>query len=488
MNDVVAERPATAGSVLKELTSASVSVGQGAAVDVADQEVSAQPKRKLAAELWKFESEVRQIQNEQELQYHLCNAARRIIPYKQCFYGTISKSGRFSLQAASSISVIDKNTPFTRWIEKIAQRVTSANTGSANTGEGQVRFSLPEYCDNTDEECETYPYTEFLWTPQLVNNQLVGGALMARGKAWTDAELPLVKRVTDLYLYTRASISGQRTMTRERLSLRPVVMTLAALVFMLGFLPVSITALAPVEVIPQQPFVLAAPFDGVVTKIAASQGKPVEQGDTVIVFDNVHLLNEKKLADQRAAIAAARYQRASQGAIADASEKREIEVAKAEHELARAESRYATELLDKASLTSPVPGIAIFSDKTDWEGKPVSAGQAIVSIANPEKIELAIDLPVKESIVLREGARIKVYLDSDPLNPLEAELSEASYRAQPDRRDILSYSLKAQLVNTDQPLPRIGVQGTAQVYSEKASLAYVIFRRPLAAFRQYTGW
>ena len=478
-----ADRPATVGSILQDLSSAAASDRVAAGGGVSGKAVDAKPRRNFTAELLKFESEVRQIQNEQELHYHLCNSARRMVPYAQCFYLTVSKSARCSLKAASSISVIDRHAPFSRWIEKVTQRVISASQDGS-----QVQFSLPEHCDATDEEADTYPYTEFLWMPQLVDGELVGGVLMTRKKPWSDTELPLVKRVSDLYLYTRASIYGQRTLTSKRLSLRPIALTLAVLAVLLGFLPVSITALAPVEVVPRQPFVMAAPFDGVVKEIKASQGRPVQQGDNVIVFDNVHLLNEKKLADQRAAIAAARFQRASQGAIADASEKREIEVAKAEYELARAESRYASDLLDKASVKSPVAGIAIFSDKTDWEGKPVSAGEAIVSVADPEKIELAIDLPVKESIVLQEGARIKVYLDSDPLNPLEAKLVEASYRAQPDRRDILSYSLKAQLTDTNQVLPRIGVQGTAQVYSEKASLAYVIFRRPYAAFRQYTGW
>ena len=253
-------------------------------------------------------------------------------------------------------------------------------------------------------------------------------------------------------------------------------------------MPVSITALAPVEVLPKKPFVLAAPFNGVVKSISVTQGEVLEAGDTVIEFDDVHLLNEKKLADQRAGIAQARFERASQGAIADHRVKREIEVAKAEYELARAESQYATELLAQARVTAPVPGIAIFSDRRDWEGKPVSAGQAIVSVADPESVQLAIDLPLKESIVLSKGAEIKIFLDSDPLNPLDAVLTEASYRAQPDKRDIMSYSLRADLSESTEALPRIGVQGTAQVFSDKASLAYVIFRRPIAAFRQYTGW
>jgi len=289
-------------------------------------------------------------------------------------------------------------------------------------------------------------------------------------------------------LHAQAALKGRKALTKSKLRVKPVLLGVCAMTAVLGFLPVSVTALAPVEILPKDPFVLAAPFNGVVKNITADQGQIVNTGDPLIVFDNVHLLNEKRLADQRAEIAQARYQRASQGAIADHRVKREIEVAKAEYELAKAESHYASELLEQAEIVAPAPGIAIFSDKSDWEGKPVSAGQAIVSIADPESVELSIDLPVKDSIVLNDGARIKVFLDSDPMNPLEAVLTDASYRAQPDKRDILSYTLKAQLTEGEKTLPRIGVQGTAQVFSEKAALAYVVFRRPISAFRQYTGW
>ena len=443
---------------------------------------NSQAQREFLSKLLAFEDEVRAIEDERELSMHLCNSSRRVVPFKQCFYIQINRTGDFILRSSSSVSVVDRNAPFSRWIEKVTGRVIQ------DVDSGQVSFSLPMYCDDTDEEKDSYPFPEFLWTPQIQNDQVIGGTLMTRTVPWSEADNAIAKRISNLYLHARAAINGKKTLTRTRVKVKPVLLSLCALSLLLGFLPVSITALAPVEVVPKEPFVLAAPFNGVVREITATQGEELSAGDTVIVFDDVHLLNEKKLADQKAAIASARHQRASQGAIADHRVKREIEVARAEYELAMAESQYASELLDQARLTTPVPGIAIFSDKSDWEGKPVSAGEAIVAVADPASVALEVDLPVKESNVLAEGARIKIFLDSDPLNPLEATLVNASYRAQPDKRDILSYSLTAELADSEAELPRIGVQGTAQVFSEKASLAYVIFRRPITAFRQYTGW
>ena len=89
---------------------------------------------------------------------------------------------------------------------------------------------------------------------------------------------------------------------------------------------------------------------------------------------------------------------------------------------------------------------------------------------------------------MQDGARIKVFLDSDPLNPVEAVLVEASYQPVRDKRDILSYRLSGELRDEDGELPRIGVQGTAQIYGGKAPLIYVLLRKPLASLRQFTGW
>lgn len=438
----------------------------------------------FATELLIFEGEVRAIEDERELITHLCNTSRRVIAFRQCFYGTFNRTAnKFRLRGVSSVAVVDKNVPFNVWIESLVERLMAAPEGAQ-----QVAFSLPAYCDELDEEKDTYPFVEFLWTPQLQQGNIIGGVLMTRETPWSANEKMLATRLAGIYGHSRAALKGYQVLARRKLSLKPLVTACCALTVALGFLPVSVTALAPVEVLPKDPYVLAAPFDGVVTSINARQGESVSANLPLVIFDDVHLLNEKRLADQRASIAQARFQRASQGAIADHRVKREIEVARAEYELAKAESSYASELLAQARVSSPVEGIAIFSDKRDWEGKPVSAGQGIVSVADSHRIELSIDLPVKDSVVLNEEARIKIFLDSDPLNPLEAVLTEASYRAQPDKRDILSYKLKARLADSETSLPRIGVQGTAQVFSDKASLAYVIFRRPISAFRQYTGW
>jgi len=256
----------------------------------------------------------------------------------------------------------------------------------------------------------------------------------------------------------------------------------------LAFLPVPITALAPVEVTPKDPFILTALFDGVVREIVPTRGQTLEIGDLAIVYDDVHLHNNMRLAEQRMAVAQAEYQKTTQGAIADYRVKRDIEVARAEYELAQLERQYVNELYSQSKMEVPVQGIAIFSDKQDWEGKPVSAGEAILSVADPSNVNFTIELPVKDSLVIENGAKVRVFLDSDPLNPLEAALTGANFSTRTDKQDILSYKLEAKLTDKDTPTPRIGVQGTALVFGEPSTLGYTIFRRLISALRQFTGW
>jgi multidrug efflux pump subunit AcrA (membrane-fusion protein) len=226
----------------------------------------------------------------------------------------------------------------------------------------------------------------------------------------------------------------------------------------------------------------------VVKQITVAQGAVVEKGTPLLQLDDVEQRNELQIAREQVAVADARYQRASRSAIQSEEGRKELAVALAELQLARAEAAFAEEQLRQTGVIAQRDGIAVYTDKRDWEGRPVRAGEAILQIADPEQIEFSIDLPVSDSIVLRDGARIKVYLDSDPLRAIDAEIIATSYQPRLDKRQILSFRLRAQLpVSHDEPLPRIGTQGNARIFGDTAPLIYVLLRRPLTALRQTLG-
>ena len=448
------------------------------------EDIKGSDQETAASALLAFEGAVRDIRDDKELLAHFCNAPRRFLRYRQSFVVKRRvRGGQFLVRGASSIAIIDRNAPLIRWIEKLICRLDE--DGRA---QDQCVFCLPAYCEESDEETQTYPFREFLWTPLKDGDALVGGYLTARETPWTDADQAMSTRFANLYGHAWRAIQGQGRLLRHRLLTRKRLGIAVLGLLAISMVPVPITALAPVEVVPKDPFVVAAPFDGVVKGVLVEPGASVTSGQDVIAFEDVQLRNEFDIADESEAVAEARYLRASQSAIRGTEAKRELAVAKAEYELAKAEKRYAKELLEKTILTAEQDGLVVYTDKRDWIGRPVKAGEAILQIADPQHIELSADLAVKDSLVLGEGARVKVFLDSDPLDPIEGELERASYEPRVDKRNILSYRLSAAISASHQDLPRIGVQGTAQIYGQTAPLIYSVLRRPLASFRQLTGW
>lgn len=439
----------------------------------------------FAEYLLAYENEVREIDDEKELLAHLSNSSRNILAYRQAivFKRNTAKS-KFLVKAVSSTAVVDRNSPFIRWIEKIVNRMHEEDP----TSEQKV-FTIPAYCDAEDDETKNYPFPEFCWVPMQDGENIFGGLLVARERNWNKSELSLSTRISRLYAHAWRALKGKNKSLRNSIITKRNAYIAAIALALISMLPVSITALAPVEVIPSEPFIVTAPFSGVVKDILVDQNTLVDKGTELIQFEDVHLRNEFEIADQNEAVAQARYLRASQSAFSNNESKHELLIAKSELELASAEKEYAAELLTQSRLMAETSGLAIYTDKRDWIGKPVEAGQAVIQLADPNKIQFEINLAVKDSIVLNDEARIKVFLDSDPLNAIEATLLHASYQASPDKSNIMSYHIVATIQDEDlAKLPRIGVQGTAQIYSEKAPLIYNVFRRPLSTLRQYTGW
>ena len=148
---------------------------------------------------------------------------------------------------------------------------------------------------------------------------------------------------------------------------------------------------------------------------------------------------------------------------------------------------FAAKLLERVTVTAERAGIAVFADASDWIGRPVVTGERILQIADPARVETRIALPVHDAVALAPGARVKLFLDDDPLAPLAARLTTAGYESELTAAGILSYRLTAALPPGPPP-PRIGLQGVARIAGSPVPLGLFLFRRPLTAFRQWLGY
>jgi hypothetical protein len=228
-------------------------------------------------------------------------------------------------------------------------------------------------------------------------------------------------------------------------------------------------------------------MDGVIADILVPPNHTVKEGLTLFRYEDTNLRNQFRVAEKQLAVAQAEHTQAIQAGFGDPQRKADAPLKEAEADLRQTELEYAKEMLDQVDVKALKPGLLLYSDKSDWIGRPVTVGERIMEIADPKQIELRIDLPVADAIVLKEGAEAMVFLNALPLESFSATVTHASYHAEVLPGDVLAYRVTAELAQPD-PRIRIGWQGTAKLYGERGPLAYLLLRRPFTALRQWIGY
>lgn len=439
----------------------------------------------VVSKLLQLESMARAATSADALRFLIVNETRRLLSYRQAYlFASQHPIQRdCKLVCVSSVAVIESHAPFATWLEKLvntlfdnesiaAQRVIDKAQCPENLKEGWDEFSLPFA----------------LWTPlKLPDGTFIGGLLVTRETPWQDNELPLFKRLAETYAHALVAISSRRKIYHRPKSLTFAVWIIVLFLLAVFIKPMRLSALAPAEITAKEPAVVSAPMDGVVADIKFSPNTYISKGETLFLLEDTNLRNEYNVVKKTLDVAEAEYRKASQDAFRDNKSKAQISLLKAQVELNRTKLEYAGELLDKINVVAEKTGLLIFTNKSDWIGKPVQVGERVMEIADPEKIQLKINLAVDDAIVLQEGADVDVFLDTDPLKPVKAKVITTSYMAERYNQDTLAYRVYADFVDIDSKKLRIGSQGTAKIHGERVSVFFYLFRRPISYVRQFFG-
>jgi len=419
-----------------------------------------------------------------ELQFLAVNETRRLIPYRQAFFFSVAANHQMScrVEAASSLAVVERDSPSVQWLER-ALKVMWIEEMKGST----VKFSEADCPNEVKAEWKEFSLPHVLWCPlKLMDQTVLGGIWLARDTPWQEGEMGFVQRLADTYAHAWGALAGTKKATR-RIGVPsrwgwPALLLAGAVMF----IPVPLSTLAPVEVIGKEPAVVSAPMDGVIAQIVVPPNTFVSEGQHIFTFEDTNYRNQFEVAEKKLAVAMAEIRKASQAAFTDDESLAQVPLLREVAKLREAERDYARELLDQVKVEAPRSGLLLYSDPSDWIGRPVVVGERIMEIASPERVELRIDLPIEDAIALKKGADVKVFLDAEPLETRAATVIHASYHAEVLPGNVLAYRVTAQL-NDPHPDVRIGWQGTAKIYNEKVSLFFLLFRRPLATLRQFIG-
>ncbi|MFZ1107085.1 MAG: HlyD family efflux transporter periplasmic adaptor subunit [Rhodomicrobium sp.] len=430
-----------------------------------------------------IEQRARDASSKQELSYVIVNDSRKISGSRQTFLIDLA-GGEPKAAAISDVAVVDRAAPFVQWAERLAARLAE------DGGLAEARMiSLSTLCGKDDSDAQFYPFQNIFWAPfKARGGEVFAGCLLAREEPWNEPEKAPILRLAGTFQHAWLALSPKKKLkigARLRHWLIPLGACAAIGIFSF---PVPLTALAPVEVVAKNPLIIAAPFDGVIDEIVVEPNAPVRNGQGVVRFVDTVFRNKALVAEKSVEVASAKYRRDQQAAMQDQNARHDMAIARAELGLALSERDYAQEVLSKANLTAPADGIAIFANKDSWRGRPVSTGEQILQIADPASVEFRIDLPVRDAIVLKEGAEANVYLDAFPLDTLKARVTHASYQAEAVETQKLAYRIRAEIAGNAKGLPaRIGSRGTAQIYGEPVPLIFYLLRRPISVIRQSIG-
>ncbi len=421
----------------------------------------------------------------EELGFIAVNETHALVPYRQSALWRRDAKGAGRILALSGTPAIERDAPFALWLERVLAAIDHSDAGAPARVIGAA--DLPK--ELGDEWADWLP-ARALWLPLPGRGGTVLGALfLARDPPWQDSDGRLLVELADIYGHAWAALQGGRRRSWRALLLRDrrKQAAIAAVLFALLWVPVTQSALAPAEVVPLDPAVVRAPLDGVIEQVVVQPNQEVKPDQLLLTLDPTTVQNRLEVARKALDVAEAEYRQAAQQSLFDEKSRSQLAALQGRLEQRRAEVDYVGSLLDRLSVKADRSGIAVFEDRNDWTGRPVTIGERILTIADPDRAELEIRLSVPDAITLEPGAPVAFFLNVAPERSISAVLRYASYEATPSPDGVLSYRLKASFAD-GQPPPRIGLKGTAKIYGQRVSLFYFVMRRPLAALRQLVGF
>lgn len=423
--------------------------------------------------LLELQREVRRAPTAARLAFVATNRTQAFVPALQAVL--LRRSGkRTRIEAASATGTVDEGSPYARALLSLLARASAEPV----------------------EEVSELP-AEFLETAGFA-----GGACLVRARLSEERELVLLREaplqtherglldeLVEIYAQGFSAVDTPAAPTRALRVRRGAIAAVALLCGLALLLPVRQTTLAPAELVPSAPAPIVAPMAGVIDRVLVAPGESVTAGQIVARLDDADLRAERDRRAEEVALARERVRRAAQSGLArtapnsapaDDARLRERELAVATLALASADERLA-----RSRLVAPRAGTAIYADQDRWVGRPVRTGERILSIADPEALELEIRLPATAPIVLEPGDAVAFYPDALPLDERSGRLTTVA-PVTDVIDDVLVYRLRAQLDDLPEQA-RVGWLGTARLHGDEVRLYRRLLRTPMRRLRLWFG-
>ncbi|MDN5053542.1 efflux RND transporter periplasmic adaptor subunit [Aliarcobacter butzleri] len=443
------------------------------------------------SKLLQLEHNCRNCENIKELYFQIVNNTRSIVNYSQGILLTPDLKDKYKVVAISDISMVDSTSPYVQWLEEIIDDLQKSEK-SKDIFIVDMKNDLKEENSKVSHE---YAPANLVYIPlknTKEDREVNYVFLLFKEENWDENDILMLKHLSSslayfLFAMRRCSLFQ----SLKKISFKSRYFKIAAVfLFVLMLMPVRLSVLAPLEVDAKNPYVVSSPLNGVIEEVKVFPNDKIEKNQLIVQFDDVDFTNNYLVAKRTLDVTNAELFTTKQSSFLDPKQKSQISSLENQVKLKEAELSYAKDQLDKTKIYSKEDGIAIINNPNDWKGRPVTTGERIFLIANPNSIELKIMLPASDAIFLEENAIVKAFFDNDPINSWSAKVKYVSYKPELTEQNILSYRITAEFedIKENGYIPSIGLRGTAKIYSKKVTLFFYLFRKPITSVRQWIGW
>ena len=431
------------------------------------------------ATVLQLEKMARSAKNLSELSFVIMNETNKLVKYKNAFMWFVNERGGIDIFSASGVEEVDKSAPLVDWLKSaIASFAIKKDSKQFKV------ISADDFPKKMSQNWQKYMSKNVFWYPLLTDKgDLYGGIWIAKDNAYVKRDLILLDLVLDIYKYFIALHKKVNNKKKVGWGLYSKIVLVAVV---LGLcMPIRQTVVAPASIVPKNPSVVNSPINGVIKNVLVEPNSFVSLGDNIALFDDTEIKNRYNVSVKTLRVVEAELKKSRQLAFSSPQDQANVKLLEAKLEQQILEVEYNRKILDKILIKSPANGVAIFGDKNDLIGKPVSIGERLIVVASPEDVELEVMVPAADAISLENGGKIDFFLNINSLKSYSASIYQASYEPIVTPEGVASYKVKASI--NSKKLPRVGLKANAKIYGKKVSVFYYLFRRPIGFIRQKFG-
>ena len=416
----------------------------------------AQPSIELLQALLKLEQQIRDAPDPEALAEVITVRSQLVLGFKDAVFCSGADAKRMRARAASNEAIINPSSPVLTWIEELCELHSSQlENGSSFVASEDSRTPVKNFL----------PRHVLFFPLQSSKHGLLGCIVFTKTVNFSESEILLINHLAGTISHA-LGVFFKKSSPLLGIGIAQFTVFISIIVFLLSVFPIHLTALAPAEVVAYQPEIIKAPLDGVIEEITVEPYAPVGPGSLLARLNSNNLMAVYDDVVQKVLHAESRLSNKEGEPVGQ-----ELQ---SDLETLRTIMQSTEEKLLQMDVRAETSGIAIIKSPREWIGRPVKAGEKILEIADPRKVELFLEVPARDVDLISQGSKVKIFLDRRPLYSLTAKVVETSFdlkESDPTRR---YYTFKASLDDSEAP-PPIGQKGIARIYGERTNLLFLIF-------------